>query len=50
MELKTILAIVLCFVIVGGAIFLHFRKRISKSYGMGGLLPSPYHKCDEPER
>lgn len=27
MELKTILAIVLCFVIVGGAIFLHFRKK-----------------------
>ncbi len=27
MELKTILAIVLCLVIVGGAIFLHLRKK-----------------------
>jgi hypothetical protein len=27
MELKTILAIVLCLVIVGGAIFLHMRKK-----------------------
>lgn len=27
MELKTILAIVLCLVIVGGAIFLQIRKR-----------------------
>lgn len=27
MELKTILAIVLCLVIVGGAIFLHKRKK-----------------------
>lgn len=27
MELKTILAIVLCLVIVGGAIFLYMRKK-----------------------
>ena len=27
MELKAILAIVLCLVIVGGAVFLHFRKK-----------------------
>lgn len=27
MELKTILAVVLCLVIVGGAIFLHLRKK-----------------------
>lgn len=27
MELKTMLAIVLCLVIVGGAIFLHMRKK-----------------------
>lgn len=27
MELKTILAIVLCLVIVGGAIFLHVRRK-----------------------
>lgn len=27
MELKTILAIVLCLVIVGGAVFLHIRRR-----------------------
>lgn len=27
MELKTILAIVLCLVILGGAIFLHLRKK-----------------------
>lgn len=27
MELKTILAIVLCLVIVGGAIFWHLRKK-----------------------
>lgn len=27
MELKAILAIVLCLVIVGGAVFLHMRKK-----------------------
>ncbi len=27
MEIKTILAITLCLVIVGGAIFLHMRKK-----------------------
>lgn len=27
MEVKTILAIVLCLVIVGGAVFLHLRNR-----------------------
>ena len=30
MELKTILAIVLCLVIVGGAVFLHLRKKKNK--------------------
>lgn len=40
MELKTILAIVLCLVIVGGAIFLHMRKNVSKRLVPGGLLSS----------
>lgn len=30
MELKTILAIVLCVVIVGGAVFLHIRSKKNK--------------------
>ena len=30
MEMKTILAIVLCLVIVGGAIFLHIRGKKNK--------------------
>ncbi len=30
MELKTILAIVLCLIIVGGAVFLQIRKRNKK--------------------
>ena len=30
MELKTILAIVLCLIIIGGAIFLQVRKRNKK--------------------
>jgi len=30
MDLKTILAIVLCLVIVGGAVFLHLRKKKNK--------------------
>lgn len=30
MELKTILAIALCLVIAGGAVFLHMRKKKNK--------------------
>lgn len=34
MELKTILAIVLCLVIVGGAVYLHIKRKKRKNQEM----------------